>query len=136
MLQALGFFALVEVVGLAAVPLAGLVFGRLPGAGLGFAKPLGLLLVTWLVWMAVSLGDRALRHARRWSVRPLVLAVAGALAAVRQRALAARRDDDRRRLVGAPPRRADRASARCRATTRSAGGCGWARRSCSRSPSR
>ena len=55
MLEALGFFALVEVVGLAAVPLAALVFGRLPGAGLGFAKPLGLLLVTWAVWMAVSL---------------------------------------------------------------------------------
>ena len=45
MLEALGFFALAEVVGLAAAPLAGLAFGRLPGAGLGFAKPLGLLLV-------------------------------------------------------------------------------------------
>ena len=56
MLEALGFFALAEVVGLAAVPLAGLAFGRLPGAGLGFAKPLGLLLVTWLVWMAGSVG--------------------------------------------------------------------------------
>ena len=54
MLDALGFFALVEVIGLAAAPLAGLAFGRLPGAGLGFAKPLGLLLVTWLVWMAAS----------------------------------------------------------------------------------
>jgi YYY domain-containing protein len=54
-LEALGFFALAEVVGLAAVPLAGLAFGRLPGAGLGFAKPLGLLLVTWMVWMAGSI---------------------------------------------------------------------------------
>ena len=33
-----------------------LAFGRLPGAGLGFAKPLGLLLVTWAVWIAGSLG--------------------------------------------------------------------------------
>ena len=31
------------------------VLGRLPGAGLGFAKMLGLLLVTWVVWMAASL---------------------------------------------------------------------------------
>ena len=54
MLEALGFFVLVEVIGLAAVPLAALAFGRLPGAGLGFAKPLGLLLVTWMVWMAAS----------------------------------------------------------------------------------
>ena len=54
MLDALGFFLLVEVIGLAAVPLAALAFGRLPGAGLGFAKPLGLLLVTWVVWMAAS----------------------------------------------------------------------------------
>ena len=94
MLEALGFFALVEVVGLAAVPLAGLVFGRLPGAGLGFAKPLGLLLLTWAVWMAVSLGIVS------YSTATVVgaaagLAVAGALAALRQRALAARRDDDR-----------------------------------------
>lgn len=56
MLQALGFFALVEAIGLAAAPLAALAFGRLPGAGLGFAKPAGLLLVTWLVWMAASVG--------------------------------------------------------------------------------
>ena len=54
MLEALALFALVEVVGLAAVPLAALAFGRLPGAGLGFSKPLGLLLLTWAVWMAAS----------------------------------------------------------------------------------
>ena len=53
MLDALGFFLLDEVVGLAALPLAALAFGRLPG-WLGFAKPLGLLLVTWAVWMAAS----------------------------------------------------------------------------------
>src|SRR5919109_1292052 len=56
MLQALGFFAFVEVIGLAAAPLAALAFGRLPGAGLGFAKPLGVLLVAWAVWMAASIG--------------------------------------------------------------------------------
>ena len=49
---------MIEVVGLLAAPLAALVLGRLPGAGLGFAKVLGLLLVTWLIWMAASLRDR------------------------------------------------------------------------------
>ena len=56
MLEALGFFALMEAAGLAAAPLAALVLGRLPGAGLGFAKVLGVLLVGWLAWMAASLG--------------------------------------------------------------------------------
>jgi hypothetical protein len=56
MLAALGLLVLVEAVGLAALPLTALVLGRLPGAGLGFAKVFGLLLVTWLVWMAASLG--------------------------------------------------------------------------------
>ena len=56
MLEALGFFALAEVVGLAAAPLAAVAFGGLPGAGLGFAKPIGLLLVTWIVWMVASIG--------------------------------------------------------------------------------
>ena len=55
MFEALRVFALIEVLGLAAAPLAAVVFARLPGAGLGFAKPLGLLLVTWLVWMGGSL---------------------------------------------------------------------------------
>ena len=55
MYEALRVFALIEVLGLAATPLAAVVFARLPGAGLGFAKPLGLLLVTWLVWMGASL---------------------------------------------------------------------------------
>jgi uncharacterized membrane protein len=89
MLEALGFFALVEAIGLAAVPLAGLAFGRLPGAGLGFAKPLGLLLVTWAVWMAASVTP--LPYGVGTVVGALVvLTVAGVLAAARQRALAAR----------------------------------------------
>jgi YYY domain-containing protein len=89
MLEALGFFAVVEVVGLAAAPLAAVVFGRLPGAGLGLAKPFGLLLVGWLVWMAGSLGIAG--YGPLTIVVALVLmAAAGALAALRQRALARR----------------------------------------------
>jgi YYY domain-containing protein len=56
MLDALRFLLLIEVLGLAAVPLAGAVFARIPGGGLGFAKPLGVLVVAWLVWLAGSVG--------------------------------------------------------------------------------
>jgi YYY domain-containing protein len=91
-LEALAFLAFAEVVGLAAAPLAALAFGRLPGAGLGFAKPLGLLLVAWAVWMAASLG--AVPYGP-WTVVGAValLAVAGALAAARHRELWARLDE-------------------------------------------
>src|SRR3954447_17895368 len=88
MLGALGFFALVEVVGLAAAPLAGLAFGRLPGAGLGFSKPLGLLLVTWVVWMAASVGIAPYSTATVLVVAG-VLIVVGVLVAARQRYLRA-----------------------------------------------
>jgi YYY domain-containing protein len=89
MLAALGLFLLIEVVGLLAAPLAALVFGRLPGAGLGFAKVLGLLLVTWLIWMAASL------HIVGYGVPLIVgvlvlLAVAGLLTALRLRSLSGR----------------------------------------------
>src|SRR5215208_1664199 len=89
MLQALGFFALVEVVGLAAAPLAALAFGRLPGAGLGLAKPLGLLLVAWGVWILASFrvvpyGTPAIAGVT------VALIVAGVAAGVRQRTLATR----------------------------------------------
>jgi YYY domain-containing protein len=53
--EALRFLALVEVVGLAATPLAALLLKRLPGGGLAFAKPLGLLVTGWLVWLGASL---------------------------------------------------------------------------------
>src|SRR3954452_518807 len=56
MTAALRFFVLIEVLGLAATPLALVVFARLPGCGVAFAKPLGLLLATWLVWVCGSIG--------------------------------------------------------------------------------
>ena len=89
MLEALGFFALMEAAGLAAAPLAALVLGRLPGAGLGFAKVLGVLLVGWLVWMAGSLGLVGYGPATIGGAFALV-AVLGALAAGRLRRLGAR----------------------------------------------
>src|SRR5437763_15368416 len=86
MLHALGFFALLEAAGLAAVPLAGLLFSRLPGAGLGFAKPLGVLLVGWLAWMAASLG---VVDYGRWTIVGAfaVVAVPGPLVGARRRAI-------------------------------------------------
>src|SRR4051812_32125909 len=89
MLAALGLFALVEVVGLAAAPLTALLLGRLPGAGLGFSKLVGLLLVTWVVWMAASLGVAA--YGVPLVIGVLVaLAVAGMLSAGRLRELGQR----------------------------------------------
>jgi YYY domain-containing protein len=108
MLQALGFFALVEVVGLAAAPLAGLAFGRLPGSGLGFGKPFGVLLVTWLVWIAASLGIASYGVGLICGAAAVLL-VAGILTALRQRSVG-------RRLRGAEApeqgRRARRLAAR------------------------
>ena len=52
--EALRFWALIEVIGLGAAPLAGVLLARLPGAGLGLGKLLGLLLVVWLVWIGGS----------------------------------------------------------------------------------
>jgi len=52
--EALRFWALIELIGLGAAPLAGVLLARLPGAGLGLGKALGLLLVTWLVWLGGS----------------------------------------------------------------------------------
>src|SRR5215218_8917943 len=52
--EALRFWALIELIGLGAAPLAGVLLARLPGSGLGLGKVLGLLLVTWLVWLGGS----------------------------------------------------------------------------------
>src|SRR3954468_7153819 len=78
MTAALRFFVLIEVLGLAATPLAVVAFARLPGRGVAFAKPLGLLLATWLVWMAGSL-HVVPNGLGAWIGAVLVLAVAGAL---------------------------------------------------------
>ncbi|MCL7452444.1 MAG: DUF2298 domain-containing protein [Anaerolineae bacterium] len=45
-----------QIMGLAALPLTYRFFRRLPGRGYAFARPLGLLLATYLLWMGGSLG--------------------------------------------------------------------------------
>ena len=82
MTEALRFWALMELIGLGAAPLAAVVLARLPGAGLGLGKVLGLALVTWLVWMggATTLVPYGTLSAALWVA--LVCAV-GLLAFVR-----------------------------------------------------
>ncbi|MEA2296570.1 MAG: hypothetical protein QOE86_4209 [Solirubrobacteraceae bacterium] len=53
--QTLRFLLVLEGLGLAALPLTARALGRLPGAGLGLSKVLGLLLLSWLVWILGSL---------------------------------------------------------------------------------
>ena len=56
MSETLRFLLVLEGLGLAGLPLAARALRRLPGAGLGFARVLALLLWAWLVWLLGSLG--------------------------------------------------------------------------------
>jgi len=55
MSEALRFWLLAEITGLLALLVAGAFFGRLPGGGLTLARPLGLLLAAYPVWLLASL---------------------------------------------------------------------------------
>jgi YYY domain-containing protein len=48
------FWLLVEVIGLLALPAGRALFGRLPGGGLAFSRPLGLLLAVYPAWLLAS----------------------------------------------------------------------------------
>ncbi len=52
---ALSWWLLIEFVGLASVPLAAAVFRNLPDSGWSFTKPLGLLVLGWLIWLPLTL---------------------------------------------------------------------------------
>jgi YYY domain-containing protein len=54
MTHAISWWLAVEVLGLAALPLAWKLFRDLPDRGYALAKPLGMLLVSYLFWLAVS----------------------------------------------------------------------------------
>lgn len=56
MSESLRVLLALELLGFAALPLAQLAFGRLALGGLAFAKPLGFLLLGWLVWMGTVFG--------------------------------------------------------------------------------
>jgi YYY domain-containing protein len=78
-LDAFIFWLLVEAIGLLALPLAALVFRRLPGNGLAFARPLGLLLLAYPIWLLVSVD--AVRYTRG-AAAAIAVALAVAAAAV------------------------------------------------------
>jgi uncharacterized membrane protein len=80
--------------GLAALPLAYHFFGRLPDRGYAFARPLGLLLATYFLWMGGSLG--LLRNSVGGALFSLFLVAVISLVVYRRgqaRATAAGRDD-------------------------------------------
>ncbi len=50
------WWLLMHILGLAALPLAYRLFRELPGRGYAFARPLGLLLTSYVLWIGASLG--------------------------------------------------------------------------------
>ena len=52
MIDALGWLVAVEILGLLALPLSFLLFRRLPDRGFTLAKPLGLVLFSYVLWLA------------------------------------------------------------------------------------
>jgi YYY domain-containing protein len=54
--QILVWWLILEIVGLAALPLALRLFAPLADRGYAFARPLGLLLVTYILWLGATLG--------------------------------------------------------------------------------
>jgi YYY domain-containing protein len=55
-LQILVWWLILEVIGLAALPLTLRLFAPLPDRGYAFARPLGLLLLSYVLWIGASLG--------------------------------------------------------------------------------
>ncbi len=56
MIHALSWWLGIEILGLAALPLAWRLFRNLPDRGYPLAKPLGILLTSYLVWLSCSFG--------------------------------------------------------------------------------
>jgi len=77
MIHAISWWLAVEALGLAALPLAWRLFRNLPDRGYALAKPLGMLLTSYLFWVAVSLG--VLANSRVAIVLCLLVVGAGSL---------------------------------------------------------
>ena len=74
------WLAAVELVFLATLPLAVRLMRRLPDRGIVFARPLGLLLVAWIVWLGASAGLWTFSRASvAWAI---VVVAAASLAAL------------------------------------------------------
>ena len=79
-LPLLAWFLVVELLALVALPLAVVVLRWLPDRGYLLAKPLGLLLVTWLEWQVVSAGLLRGTAVTVWLAVGVLAVVAAALA--------------------------------------------------------
>ena len=78
MLDFIAWWISVEVLGFVILPMAFLLFSRLPDRGYAFAKPLGLVLAGYLFWLVGSTG---ILPANRWTILLIValLTVASSL---------------------------------------------------------
>ncbi len=94
MLASLSWWLVIQLLSVAALPLAWRLFARLPGRGYGLSKALGLLLAAYILWMGASL--RLLPN----TIGGIVVAILG-LAGV---SLWLGRDGLRRPDAGASPR--------------------------------
>src|SRR5215475_13571762 len=81
-----GWWLAVELVGLVSLPLAATVFARLPDRGWALTKPLGILVLGWLVWFPLNIFTR-LPYAPGWIVATLLAFAAGNAALLRRPAL-------------------------------------------------
>jgi YYY domain-containing protein len=82
----LSWWLAIEVLGLASVPLAALVFARLPDHGWTLSKPLGLLLLGWLVWFPLS-AIPTLPFTSGWILGTFLVFLAGNLVLLRVSAI-------------------------------------------------
>lgn len=74
----LGWWLVLTLLGALAFPLAGRIFGRLPDRGYGFSRALGLLIISYVLWMGASVRALVNSPATIWSLI-LLLAVPAAL---------------------------------------------------------
>ena len=103
----------------------GSVLARLPGAGLGLGKVLGLAFVTWLVWMGGALDADPVRTAERRAVGRVRVRARAARLRARLGGPPGRRPGRAARVAGPPPLAPARRPA-CRSPTRSARRLFWA----------
>ncbi len=98
MLSICMWWLIIEILGLITFPLAFVVFRKLPGRGYAFAQSLGLLLVSYTLWLAASLGF--LQNSRGAIVFIiLLLALVSAFIARRERAALADFWREKRSLI-------------------------------------
>ncbi len=77
------WWLVVEVVGVVSLPMAAVLCANLPDRGWGLARPLGLLVLGWLVWFPLSIAQ-GLPYSRAWIAGTLLVLALGNAALLRQ----------------------------------------------------